>query len=188
MRAAAGLRVESVSWKLKLAIVLGSIGALVGATLVEVLYRDGWLDAMAMLLWSSVVVGPAALWCLRHWLRHAFDVQPWRTAALVCAGLMAYVLAGTPYIFLLNALTAGERTIEFKGKVLSKREVQGKGAALVVVTSAPAGREPIQFAVRRFEFDAVRVGQDFSRCMAVGGLGMPFRWKHGESPTCSRQP
>jgi hypothetical protein len=161
------------------------VGSLAGMGLVEMLYNDGWIFAFRVLGAIEAAVLPIALYIwrekLREYLYWQFGITIFILVGLCCMG----VLLGAPYVFLVNAATAHGETIRFEGPVLAKRVSNGKSTTYIVeIEDRRTGRQ-VELTTKREEYESIKVGATVSRCMQLGGLEIPFRWRYfGSPPVC----
>lgn len=103
----------------------------------------------------------------------------------VLLGLIAIVLsifasgAGFGYVNLFNAITGDSIPTRLKGSIVELKRYSGGwgGSRMVVVFQGPD--RLVELAVSPKEFDRLKVGDDFSVDMFLGGLGYYYRWNRG---------
>ena len=167
-----------------IAIALFFAGSFACMVLVQGLYNDGWLFAFRVLGAVELAVAPILIFRWREQLREAMH---WRPALTVFLGLVAcggFALLGAPYIFLVNALTTTGETVQYQGIVQSKCIVSGKGRTYVIEISDRKTGRNVELIAKKAEYEGTAIGSYLSRCMNVGGLGLPYVWRYAEPPLC----
>ena len=158
-------------------------GSFAGLATIEMLYNDGWLFAFKLLAIIEAIAVPIVLYIWRNQLREYFSWNA-RTTVFVGAGLCGMgLLMGAPYVFLLNAATSSGESVKFEGPVLSKCSSSGKGTTYIIEIADHNSALPVKLTASREEYESIKVGETVSRCMQIGGLGIPYRWRYSSVPT-----
>ena len=153
--------------------------------LLDILNED-WQTAFlyAALAWLPIsIIGllywrrQLQLWTQDGWLR------PW---FLMIVGFGLMMLSTAPYVFLLNAVSAGESTYLLAGKFVGKQESHGKSTSHTLIINDLNKSDKVSFRVSKEDYDSMATGDNYQRCMRVGGLGMLFNWRNGVAPLCSK--
>jgi hypothetical protein len=155
--------------------------------LVEMLFNDGWLFAFKVLGAVELVVVPWLLYSFREPLLDQFYNRRLGMLFLLVSACGSFLLLGAPYVFLVNAATSNGDVVLFTGRVANKWISQGKGKSFIVQLVDGRTSRPVEVLASRQEYESVAVGGQFSRCMSVGGLGLPYLWRYGTKPSCAGQ-
>jgi len=161
------------------------IGSFAGMVLIETIPNDGWEFAFKLVGIVEAIFVPIALYGCRKRLRDFFWGWPFRAIIIVFVGACGMgILFGAPYVLLVNAASSPGEAVRFEGPVLSKHEHHGRSTTLVVVVLDRYSGKRVSLPTRREEYESVKVGATMSRCIQIGGLGIPFRWRYFRTPVC----
>jgi hypothetical protein len=167
-----------------LAFMIGLLAAVAG--LLEMLHsNDGWETAFKLMGIAEAILVPGALLVYRRQfldgLHEAFGITIFLLVGLSGVG----ILFGAPCVFVLNVASSSGEAVRFEGPVLSKYESKAKSTTLVVQIQDRYSGQQVKFSLPRDEYESVKVGDPLSRCMQMGGLGIPFRWRYFPTPACT---
>lgn len=167
---------------LLVAFICGSLASMV---LVEMLFNDGWLFAFKILGVVELVVVPYFLYRFRAPLLDHSYFRPWSVLFLLVSACACFLLLGAPLVMLANALTSSGEVVLYSGPVVNKWVNQGKGKSYILQVADRRTSKSIDILASVHEYESITVGGQFSRCMSVGGLGLPYVWRYGSKPSCA---
>jgi len=80
---------------------------------------------------------------------------------------------------IINALTGDHALTQIRGKIIGIRSYSGgwSGSRKIVVING--SDRVVELAVSANEFERLRIGDDYSVIMFLGGLNYYYRWERG---------
>ncbi len=148
------------------AMVYGTVGVM-GSTLIDtpgdLAWTGGWYAAVAALVGSITIV-----------VRMPTRRHRWLTAL---GAFVVIMIAWPGWFVLANAAGGPGESVTVAGEILERRATSGKTSSHSVRIRDETTGRLVRLTVSAPEYDALNVGDRFSRTYHRGWLGVPYRWR-----------